>query len=79
MWCVRHFSDGIGCTFIVMRIFIYLKNLNAENKEYFLVTQFVSYQLVLQAYYPIQLTKLGEPVILKATKATHDFLFFSSS
>jgi len=60
---------------IVMRIFIYLKkkkNINAENKEYFLVTRFVSYQLFLQAYYI-------EPVILKATNATHDFLYFSSS
>lgn len=40
IWCVRHFNDRIcNCTFIVMRIFIYLKNLNAENKEYFLVTK----------------------------------------
>lgn len=38
--CIRHFNARICyCTFIVMRIFIYLKNLNAENKEYFLVTK----------------------------------------
>lgn len=39
--CMRHFSDRICyCSFIVMRIFIYLKKkLNAENKEYFLVTK----------------------------------------
>lgn len=79
IWCVRHFSDRIcNCTFIVMRIFIYLKNLNAENKEYFLVTKMLfRISWFLHAYIQLTSRRLNLSYWIRKQQKPHMTFFFS--
>lgn len=61
-----------------MRIFIYLKNLNAENKEYFLVTKRCLTSVDFAGMLCIITIKLGEQLIINLQNKRHIILLIIS-